>query len=51
MNILQRCIFYEYCFLFAFRDVDKVWFQVTGRNAVKVNTENERVTVMSSRCR
>ena len=43
--------FCDYCFFFASFFVDRARCKWTGRSAVEVNIENERFTVVCSRCR
>ena len=44
-------LFCDYCFFLASSVVDRVRCKWTGRSAVGVNYENERFTVVCSRCR
>ena len=41
----------DYCFLLASFIVDRARCKWSGRGAVEVNVENERFTVVCSRCR
>ena len=43
--------FCDYCFLLAFYIVDKLRWNWTDRNTVRLNIENERFTVACSSCR
>ena len=48
----RKCwLFSDYCFFLASFIVDRARCKWTGRSAVEVNIENERFTVVCSRCR